>query len=202
MLPDIRVAAAEGKGVRGIFHQGADDGLGEIDLGAVPGLQQDAQGLGVALEVLQVGGHLRGQPGPQRPALIVNQVQMLLEPVSNDHLAKVPEGRVAQIVEQTGAEQNGGDALGGVPVDVRGLVRGGVFGNHDAQLPGHRGDLDGMGEPGPHEIALVQGEDLGFVLKPAESGAGHNFVIVLFKFVDGILGELSGFRLFRARFLR
>lgn len=42
------------------------------------------------------------QPLGQGPALVAQTVQVALEPVADDHLAEVAEGRIADVVKQSG----------------------------------------------------------------------------------------------------
>ena len=66
----IGSGSTEGKGICRIFHQGADNRNGNIDIGTVPGFGEQAKRLGIAFKVLQISGHLRGQHTSERVALL------------------------------------------------------------------------------------------------------------------------------------
>ena len=110
-----------------------------VELG-VAALQpgDDAQRLGVVVETAPAG-HLRAQ----------------------GILARVPERRVSEIVDQR-------DALGQILVAIE----------RTGERAGDLRDLDGMGEPGPVMVALMGDEDLGLVLHAAEGGGMDDAVAV------------------------
>ena len=192
---ELRGRPVKGQGISGVLDESAHDGEGQVGFPAVTGLSQDAQGLGITLEVLQIPGHLRGEPGPQGPVLIRDGVQMLPEPLADQGLPEVAEGGIAQVVEEPRAHEHRGD-ITGRPIRQRFLPPrdlSEILHRHLPQLPGHGGHLDGVGQPGAHEVALVQGEHLGLVLKTPEGGAGDDGLIVLLKLVDGV--PVKGLRL-------
>ena len=188
---EIRAVFIEGARIRRILHQRADDRRRDVDASAAAGLQQDPQRLCVALKILQICDHLRGQPLPQRPVLIKDLSKILPEPVADHRLAEVPERRIAQIVQQTRAKQHRGDPLRILRRDLLVLRR--VLRDHDAELSGDRGDLNGVRQPCPDKIAFIQREDLRFILQSAECSAGDDLPIVFFKRIDRINPEYRRF---------
>ena len=183
-------------GIHRVLDQGVKHGRHEIHTeGAVHPvhLGQQAQGLGVALEVAEIGLHLAVQPLGQVPALVAQTVQVALEPVADDHLAEVAEGRIADVVKQSGAH----DGVGRVPrlvlrhgVGGAALVFADIGGNHGGKLLGQRRGLHGVGQPGAHKVTLVQGKHLGLVLETAEGRAVDNPPVVQLKVVHRVFGQV------------
>ena len=127
-------------------------------------------------------------------------VKVLFEPVTDHGLAEMPEGRIAEVVQKAGAEQDRCDGFGILRhSNISWLVLCCVFGDHDAKLPGDRGDFDRVRQAGSDEITLVQRKHLRFILQPAECSAGNDPAVVLFKCIDGILLERIGLRRFRRK---
>ena len=141
----------------------------------------------------EIGLHLAVQPLGQGPALVAQTVQVALEPVADDHLAEVAEGRIADVVKQSGAH----DGVGRVPrlvlrhgVGGAALVFADIGGNHGGKLLGQRRGLHGVGQPGAHKVTLVQGKHLGLVLETAEGRAVDNPPVVQLKVVHRVFGQV------------
>ena len=157
-------------------------------------LCQKAERLGVALKVLQVGDDL--VPGQaDLPAGILVHVeqfaQVVFKPGVKDHLPKMPEGRVADIVKQPGAGNHIGGGLGvfgskGVFLLQCGGNPGIAFADHSHQLFAQDGNLQRVGESCADKIAFVQGKYLRFVLEPPKGRAVDDAPIVGFKFAHSV----------------
>ena len=112
-------------------------------------------------------------------------VEVLFEPVTDHGLAEMPE-RIAEVVQRPAQSRTDAmaSASSGTAISV-GLYCVVFFGDHDAKLPGDRGDFDRVRQAGSDEIALVQRKHLRFILQPAECSAGNDPAVVLFKCIDG-----------------
>ena len=88
-------------------------------------------------------------------------------------LSGVPEGRVAEVVGE-------GDDFGEPFVEAQG----------DGDASGGFGDFEGVGEAGAEVVVSDVDEDLGLVLKAAESGAAEDALAVAF---EGVSERVGGF---------
>ncbi len=133
-------------------------------------LGEDAETLGIALEVDQVGLLFRRE-----------QVQIalaaLLEPGADRTLAGVAERRVADVVGQAGRLHDIAQVGGAGP--FRQVTEGlQALAGADAQGAAHAGHLQGVGEPVVHMVVGGQWVHLGFA-RQAPEGAGEDDLVMV-----------------------
>ena len=125
-------------------------------------MDERAEGVGVTLEVGQVGPLLGGEVLSQRHA------GSLAEICPDGFLARVAEGRVAQVVCQACRGHDFGDVTQAVGPGLGGIF----FSQAQRHLAGeafpHARHLHGVGEPVVHKDASRQREHLCLVLQPSE----------------------------------
>ena len=173
---ELAVVASTTAG-KGILHDGGQHGIGHHETAGTPSLEamgKYAEGIGVALEmgkvVPQGGRHLR--------------LQCLAGTLGEEglygFLARMAEGRVAQIVCQAGGTHDGAYLL------KERVFQFGTFLHDDfrhviAQRHAHARHLQTVRESVVHEDAARQGKHLRLVLQPAEGRREDETVVVAFE---------------------
>lgn len=123
---------------------------------------QQPQGVGVAFEMDQVGPLLGDKLG-----LEVGTGAFGKEG-GDGRLARMAEGRVAEVVGQTGRADNFADGVESHGVGRVGVARAQGAGYHVGHRPAHRRYFHAVGKAVVDEYTARKGEYLRLVLQPAE----------------------------------
>ena len=151
---------------KGILHDGGQRGIGHDKAAGSPAgklVGEQAKSIGIALEMRDVVPESLAHLAAQTAALVFGEIGL------DGLFARVPEGRVAHVVGQSGRLHDGANLLEqrapqfGVPLDE---PRGHVV----AQRLAQRRHLQGVCQPVVHKHAARQREHLGLVLQPPERG--------------------------------
>ena len=177
------LSLSNGARIRRILHQRADDRRRDVDASAAAGLQQDPQRLCVALKILQICDHLRGQPAPAA-ACPYKGYLVQDSPGTSRRSPSRRSARTADCPDRAADPRKAAQRRSPPHPPARNLswlVLRRVLRDHDAELSGDRGDLDGVRQPCPDKIAFIQREDLRFILQSAECSAGNDLADSLFQ---------------------
>ena len=163
----------------GVFDNRGEGGIGHGKSALAAPLElvgEHAQGVGVTLEVGQVGPLAVGEPVAEVAS------GTFAEEGADGAFAAVAEWGIAEVV----GEACGGHDVAEVVEVLDGHTLGEVpFAQGHGDIVGHRlahaGNFHAVREPVVDEYAARQGEDLGLVLQPAERCRKYQTVVVAFE---------------------
>ena len=161
-----------------IFHDGCKHGIGhhETTLAATFKLmRQDSEAVGITLEMGDV------VPELGRNFIFQSLSGTLAEESLDGFLARMTEGRIAQIVRQAGCTHDGSDFLEERILQLRTLLDD-VTGDIVTQRHTHTCHFQTVSETVVDEDASRQREDLSLVLQPAECRREDETVVIALEF--------------------
>ena len=160
----------------GIFDDGGQRRIGHGETARTPAVEavgESAQGVGVALEVGEVGPLALGETVAQVSAFAFGEER------GDRLLAAVTEGGIAQIVGQAGGRDDVSEVVELVDPVASGIARGAQFGGDGVgHRLAHRADLERVGQAVVDEDGAREREHLRLVLKAAEGRREHQSVVV------------------------
>ncbi len=152
------------------------------------------QRLCIPLKMIKIRLHLRCQNLGQGSPFPLQKRHMNPEPVPNRRLSKMPEGRIADIVQKPRTLKN--VAHIGLERRLKVFVLSVLQDLLRHILPQRfrqRGHLQRMRQSGTDKVAFIQRKDLRLVLQPPERRASDDPVVILFKFGPQIPAPRSSF---------
>ena len=130
-------------------------------------LRHKTEGLRVSFKIIEIRFHSRGQYFAQWFPLKEDVIQMFLKPFPDRRLSEMPKRWIPNIMDEPCTEQYITNILFHLWRKFRILpISKNILSNILTKRLGKGRNLQRMGQPGSHKVALIQRKYLGLILKP------------------------------------